>query len=218
MVIAESESGETEPVVTSFRIVEQFAAEGLRNDFGCEQFRMEFFDFRVDGEAGIGVPRKLECSAARHEVDADGDVRFEERLARVDGVRGGSGLLVAAESGGGAVVPGESAFGAVPPELRLIAVGDVAHDVGGSAGRTIVENDIASEFSAVMFAERLFPFIFDALAVRSDDDEAFCFVLRDFRFRCVRAQEEGNGENACENQQDGYGFQIHCAGVPFWFL
>ena len=217
-VIAKSECGKTEPVVTPFRIVEQFAAERLRNDFRREEFRIEFFDFCVDGESGIGIPSKLECSAARHEVDADGDVRFEERFACGNRIRGSARLLVAAECSCGAFVPGKTALGAVAPELRLIAVGDVAHDVGGSAGGTVVENDVASEFSAVMFAERLFPFIFDALAVRSDDDEAFGFVLRDFRFRCVRAQEEGNGENACENQQDGDCFQIHCAGVPFWFL
>ena len=217
-VIAKSECGKTEPVVTPFRSVEQFAAEGLRNDFRREEFRIEFFDFCVDGESGIGIPSKLECSAARHEVDADGDVRFEERFACGNRIRGSARLLVAAECSCGAFVPGKTALGAVAPELRLIAVGDVAHDVGGSAGGTVVENNVASEFPAVVLSERLFPLVFDAFAVRGDDDEAFGFILRDFRLRCAGTQEERNGEDACENQQDGDCFQIHCAGVPFWFL
>ena len=109
-------------------------------------------------------------------------------------------------------------FFAVTPEFRLIAVGDIAHDVGSPARSAVVEYNVPAEFFPVIAAERLFPFVFDVLVVRGDDYKPFRFSGGEFRFRRRGTEQERDGEDCSKQKQNQKDSEIHDYGFPFRFL
>ena len=160
----------------------------------------------VTGGLGFAV---VVGAAAPEKVGVYGRVSGEEHPAGFGGF-GVMGISVAAKGFGNGVAPLAAGILPFAAERRLIAVGDVADDVGGAAGGAVVHEDAAAVPCRVIPAEFRRNFPSEIFRVRGVDDHGV-LVGAGGGFT-VRGIPEKEGQD-----RDGQQRQEHCGGGCVFF-